>query len=315
MPDLLLKFNFSSPLRIGREEIDLQGIADGLHSDTLFSAVCHTLAELYGHAWVDEWLSKYCQKPDFLLSSAFPYYQNTCFLPRPYLPAPEGVANASDPKFFKKLRWISVAALTKWLHDNAMDVEVVQGEHNSTKSAFIEYTLPRVALDRVTNASNIYYCSQLSFQPQGGLYCLLRLINPDFQAVLEGAFAYLGECGLGSERSNGYGRFEPVWENPGADWATLLKAQGDRHYLLSLYHPKEDEKISESAQYGLLHRRGWFYSVSTGKQYKRRSAWMLQEGSILVAQPQGHLLDVTPSVCSAEHHRIFRCGLALSLQF
>ncbi len=315
MPDFLIKFRFLSPLRIGCEEIDLQGLADGLHSDTLFSALCHTFAELYGSAWLADWLEQYKSEPSFIISSAFPFFQDRCYLPKPFLPAPETIGVEQDHKLFKNLQWLNPRSLLQWLKNEPMALEQLQKDKTEMEGNWQEFTMPRVSLDRVTNASNIFYCSQRVFYPERGLYCLLRLTQPSFKAVLEGALEYLGECGLGSERNNGYGRFNVRWEEPDKDFQELLSQQGSRYYLLGLYHPQDSTEDFRDAQYALLQRKGWFYSSTSGKQFKRRSVWMFKEGSVLTKKPMGRLVDVTPSICGSDHHPIYRYGMAPSLQF
>jgi CRISPR-associated protein Csm4 len=315
MADFLIKFNFLSPMRIGQEEIDLQGLADGLHSDTLFSALCHALAELYGSDWLEQWLQTYQTKPPLLMSSAFPFYQDQFYLPRPFLAAPEHSEGEQNAKLLTNLRWLSPHSLWQWLRGQGLDPQQLQMDKENTEKLEQVFTMPRVSLDRVSNASNIFYCTQQSFIPQSGLYCILRMADEHEITLLQSAFAYLGECGLGSERNNGYGRFAPEWMEPNAEFKRLLTNKGERYYLLGLYHPGTAAIELQNTGYGLIHRRGWFYSISSGKQYKRRSVWMFQEGSVLRQEPAGCLVDVTPSVCGPDHHRIFKNGMTPCLQF
>lgn len=315
MQDYVLKFEFISPLRIGREDIDLQGLADGLHSDTLFSALCHVFVDLYGQAWLEDFIRKYQQKPFFILSSAFPYFQNDLFLPRPFKKVTFNENQQIDIKAFKDLKWVSPSALLKWLESEENDVEELIANDHSVAAIIREFTTPRVALDRVDSASNIYYCSQVIFAIDSGLFVIVRLFEDDFQNILQGAMDYLGDCGLGSERNNGYGRFKATWNMPNDGLQRLLENSGDSHYLLSLYNPADLDDSLTDAHYSLIQRRGYFYSRSTGKQYKRCSVWMLQEGSILAKIPKGKLVDVTPSICGKDHHRIYRNGIPFTIQF
>lgn len=330
----IIKLRFLSPLRIGREEIDLEGLAEGLHSDTLFSALCHAWADLYGQEWLDHFLNNYQQKPAFLISSAFPFYQNQLFLPRPFLRhhQPDQHTNVADQqkekgnqiqppeetiaaKEWKKIAWLAPTSLRHWLAGQKVELEQILQENQLASQIGQVYTVPRVALDRFNAASNIYFCSQLAFNAEAGLYFILRVHDESYQPFLRAGLEYLGDCGLGSERNNGYGQFQPTWQQPPQPLTELLNQSGSHHYLLSLFNPTLPLPSFAGARYGLLERRGYFWSASTGAQYKRCSVWMVQEGSILPFTPIGRLVDVTPSICGSEHHRIYRCGIPLTIQF
>ncbi len=315
MTDYIVKLTFTTPLRIGREKIGLEGLADGLHSDTLFSALCHVWVDLYGQDWLEDFLQTYGEKPPFILSSAFPFHEDIFFFPRPMIQANLPSDAEIDRKSWKELKWLSADNLKRWLDGEVIDPKLLTEDQNRANRCSMEVTVPRVAIDRIHHASNIFYCSHLVFDKKAGLFCILRIFDPSFLAALQGGFEYLGDYGLGSERNNGYGCFRTVWLESPPVLNDLLNQQGSHHYLLSLYNPQDPQAIPADAHFTMVERRGYFYSVSTGAQFKRRTVWMLQEGSVLPAVPQGRLVDVTPSVCGQNHHRIYRNGIPLTIQF
>ena len=81
----IAKLEFSSPLAKG--EADLRPDRPPLMgSDTMFSALCHTWAELYGEQSLEEQLQAFGEAPPFLLSSMYVYSPHTYYLPKPLLP-------------------------------------------------------------------------------------------------------------------------------------------------------------------------------------------------------------------------------------
>ena len=89
----IAKLNFTSPLHLGAEGASVEKIYDFLHSDTLFSAICHGWLEAYGSKDLEDLLEEFPTNqqalppsPPFLLSSAFPFVEKdgmrtTYFLP------------------------------------------------------------------------------------------------------------------------------------------------------------------------------------------------------------------------------------------
>src|SRR5438128_1795525 len=85
-----LKMHFSSPLHLGDLGIGLENVGVFAHSDTLFSALCHAYADLFGEAETKDMLGAFADgEPPFRLSSAFPFVGDTYFFPKPALPPPD----------------------------------------------------------------------------------------------------------------------------------------------------------------------------------------------------------------------------------
>lgn len=121
---------------------------------------------------------------------------------------------------------------------------------------------------------------------------------------------WLGEAGIGGERTSGHGQFTVSDEE-----APFTYCPGERLVLLSGYVPRHKAELagwnlSQSA-YAFEARRGYMDAPASGG-LRRKSVRMVAEGSVLVrrgGEPEavGSLADVTPDVHTA--HRVYRYGL------
>jgi CRISPR-associated protein Csm4 len=171
--------------------------------------------------------------------------------------------------------------------------------------------MARVTVDRVTDASSLYYQGMVHFADRCGFYLLAEILDERYQKPLEDGLRELGRQGLGGRRSVGLGQFALTVERkeiPGA-------MEGDRnyHWLLSLYHPTSQEVelgVLEGARYKLITRRGWIHSPD-GSSQRRRAIRMLSEGGLLPGRAVGDVVDVKPT--AGFPHPIWRSGLALTI--
>jgi CRISPR-associated protein Csm4 len=181
---------------------------------------------------------------------------------------------------------------------------------------------PRVTVDRLRNASNIFHIGRLVFSPDCGWWFGLswQMDDPPLQQAVKRALELLSDTGLGGERAAGYGRFTyqqaevMTWNRPAA---------GDYFVTLSRFHPRPEElpamlQGAETA-YKLVTVAGWLNSNQADGQSKaqrRRRLWLLAEGSIVAATgngPWGDLTDVRPKYESSGTqftHAIWRYGFA-----
>jgi len=330
MSDYLIKMHFSAPLRIGESGIGLEKTVEFPHSDTLFSALCHAVLELEGESVLHDFLVTFPDRPALIVSSCFPWIDDVYFLPKPmvYNRQVGEKATAVQKKTLKSLNYLKVDHFALWCKDEPLSVAnpeaVSEGQKflaeldeykDYLQRLSIDYLTPRVALDRASSASNLFSIGQRVFAENAGLYFLLRLADDQNWERWQQIVTYLGELGIGGERSSGFGRFTAEWIKPQGEWGKLLTNQGKRYFLAGLFHPEQDAIDLTDAQYQLLERRGWFWSRRTGVQMKRKTVWMFAEGSIFPVLPKGHLVDVKPDAWTGgESHPIFRNGLPFVLQ-
>lgn len=180
--------------------------------------------------------------------------------------------------------------------------------------------VPRVTVDRVNSASNIFHTGRVTFAPDCGLWFGVEWRRPEasldggvsYRAAFEQALNLLSDSGLGSERAVGYGAFR--WQKGGSlSWPD--PAPGALYVTLSRYHPRPSETpeafSGDDVAYSLVPVAGYL-QTPTGAAQRRRRLWLAAEGSVLRAVgpgPYGDLTDVRPQV-GAFPHPVWRYGLA-----
>lgn len=304
---LLVKLRFRAPLHIGSSTLGEEDTYDYAPSDTLFSALCHAYLGAFGVEALTELLGRFNledQPPPFVISSAFPYCGDILFLPLPRI-APRDRAEEDghgDRKLLKDTLWVSLEDFTRLLRG-----EAPSGIEANRKRLPRKELLPRVALDRHSSNSSIYYVRRAVFPDGGGLWALLDVRDESLRPRLRQTFHLLGDSGLGGERTMGCGFFEPEFGQPPETLARLL--DGAPPYVgLSRVAPGPEEVPEKVDRYTLVESRGWMQSP-TGLPRKRRGAWFFAEGSTYKERVRGRLLDVTPS--DGPGHPVYRYGFGM----
>lgn len=349
----LVRLNFGrSPAHFGEVGIGIEETSERVRSDTLFSAWISAYARLFDKTAVEELLNKFPgsqqespKQPPFRLSSTFIYRRNgegyIYYLPKP-LEFPRGYPT-DDLKFtktYKKLNYLPLEIWQRWYQGDGFipsDITELIAEKdkkaNDTdplhKAGTFDYSkaykihqTPKVAIDRITRATNFYHTGFVQFEweepKQSGLYFLLNFPeqNQKLENDLHAALNLLGEEGLGGERSSGAGRFDVEWLELPKDWDDVVKFKQQNHYsLMSLFWelplPEGLLPKDKIASYAIQERGGWIASPSSGRQLRRQMVRMFAEGSVFSILPEGKLADVTPD--KFKQHKIYRSGISLSL--
>lgn len=341
----LVRLNFGRNVaHFGEKGIGLEETNERVRSDTLFSAWLTAYAQLFRSTDVDDLIQKFKTNPPFRLSSTFIFQhidgQIVDYLPRP-LKFPINYPLQDDLRFtksYKKLRYLPLKVWQRWYQGSGFTSE--DGHELETgvvgklaecgtfmySDAYCFQKLPKIAVDRRTQATNLYHTGFVQYQSDenpSGLYFLVEF--SDQEPELENAFfmvlEFLGDEGLGGERSSGAGRFiattQPESELSDA-WKQVITFPSRTHYsLISLFwRPSfSDELLADiNASYELQARGGWISSTGyQGQQLRRKSVRMFSEGSVFTNNPIGQLADVTPDDPRPKPHRIYRSGIALSL--
>lgn len=311
----LVKLRFKRGVHIGSDMATpgSESIATMIHSDTIFSAIVNQWVRLTGKGdyggnipSIEELIEGFKNStPPFLLSSAFLFKEEDYYLPTPI---------GTSPVFFKTLKDVSFLELDDF-------VELADGNCNKLQNRTFSnpeeqivsfFTNPRVTLDRITNTSNIFSSSGISFK-RGGLYFIVDFSSEAFAFPFFAALELLSYAGFGGDRSVGYGSFtfekELIDAHP--RWGLIFqKREGTVSYCsLSLCFPHEGEERN-AFTYRLIPRKGWIYSSSTSVQLKRRECKMLSEGSLFSEPIKGQLVDVTPGEFKG-FHPVYRYGFGM----
>jgi CRISPR-associated protein Csm4 len=258
-----------------------------IRSDTLFSAICSAAQKFYG----DEVVSEFIKEGRLVLSSAFPFYKDEFFFPKPLNFYP-GIQDYEVIKTFKKIKFVSKEHLekiitnvsykgTNYFKKNEAEKFILNGcwrtvENKVNKVILEAVENPHIITDRISNSTQIFYKTEVFFSKDGGLFFFARvsdeLINK-FETVLR----FLGDEGIGADRSTGKGLFE-IEE---AENISLPETkESDLYYLLSLYSPTKVEFaniLPRESYYDFEIRKGWI----SNNTFNRKSLRMFVEGSVL----------------------------------
>jgi CRISPR-associated protein Csm4 len=185
-----------------------------------------------------------------------------------------------------------------------------------------EQRVPHVTIDRLTSASTIFHTGRVVFAPGCGLWFGVhwRSNKPggiDYRQAFEQTLGILEGSGIGGDRSAGCGQFRFYRAAPQA--LPEIK-DGNLAFLLSRYHPRQDELPGALSAHGAAYRLeavgGWLKSPD-GAAQRRKRLLLVAEGSLvsIPALPAGSLADVTPEYTAPAGqlpHRVYRSGFALA---
>jgi CRISPR-associated protein Csm4 len=304
---------FHSGLHLGEREAWWGGTGFAAHSDTLFGAYCHGYRLLYGEAALTELLQRFRQgAPPFLLSSAFPFWDGTFYLPIPRCQIPAA-------KEQKKITFVGLEAWNRLIKgEDLADVgpqAALLPRPKKQGAPAVPWTIrdvPRVGLNRLNAHPDeaFFYFGEAWYREDAGLYFLFQVWDPQDESRFRAVWRLLAHEGLGGDRTVGKGQFHPP------DFQSLsLTAPADATHsvALSLYYPRPEEisGLSE-AYYDLLDRRGYIFSPA-GQSIRRRPTRFFAEGSVFPVPPPrtGLLVDVTPS--TPFPHPVYRSGLLMAV--
>ncbi len=335
----LFKLKFGrTPVHFGELGIGMEETSDRIHSDTLFSAWVSAYARLFGQIAVEELLQKFQneKEPLFRLSSTFIYQQidkkTIYYLPRPFKrPINYPEQDFEFAKEYKKLNYLPLEVWQRWYQGEGwintdqqeLEAKAKKREIQPRKlkevgtfdysEAVKKSKVPKIAVDRITRATNLYHTTFVQYQENAGLYFLVQFHDTEFEHKFLSVLNFLGDEGIGGERSSGAGQFE-VESGEISDWQQLIKFdQGNLYSLISLFweNPLDPDLLAQESSYELLRRGGWISSSPSGNQRRRKSVQMFAEGSVFPVKPKGKLADVTPEHFQA--HSVYRSGISLSL--
>ena len=303
---------FRSPLHVGEDIVGPEKISMIVHSDTILSALYSLVLK------VDDEFSEKIVEGAVRISSAFPFYREKneiiYYFPRPIVPQ-DRLFSIPETEYalwkkLKKLNFIPWDWVLRFLKGEKIEVNDQDIENIKAKlrKVFKAHNIPKVALDRVTQNSNLFHFGELHFS-KGGLFIIADFEDDHTKSVFEGLLKLLGDEGLGGRRTAGYGLFDVEIDS----FEIYLPGNPLKYMLLSLYWPseKERERLNlKEASYQLIRRAGWFL-LNDGCSLRRKPLWMFKEGSILNKEPFGGTADVTPGLLTTG--RVFRFGYAFSL--
>lgn len=325
---------FQGSLHLGDVRLDYGNSEDQIHSDTLQAAVIAALAAV-GDAPNSGDLP-------FAVSSMFPFYtdqetETPCyFFPRPMLRFNTTIDTSGFAKKLKRSQWLDQQYFEQVIHGECI-ADFGGSDQSHFQDGFVHrkrinspfifrQTLPRVKVPRsydskekADNEPQIFYMQVVRFTKGAGMYFLANGDDASL-AMLERALTILQDQGFGTDRNVGNGHFE--WEK-----GTLtLRTPEEGSYMtnLSLFCPESPEQLSQMLQgdghYELKKRGGWI-TTDGDLSIRKRSAYMMREGSVfshnITKSPTGHFIVGAPAIDFkpdlAQTPNIWRSGKAIFL--
>jgi CRISPR-associated protein Csm4 len=311
------------------------------HSDTIFSAFCHSYLQLFGKEELEKLLHEFIDgNPPFLVSSAFPVYnavQKIYFFPKPCVMPASKIFDEDFWDFWKKASYLSKSVFEHFLVNGIHGVEsefrnghfhskgkviLSEGELQTIDKDYESYgisQLPRNMIRRLskpeTPSTLVYYVVVTAYK-NAGIYLLFDAIREPL-GIIEKVFNLLRDEGIGGMRTLGYGAFEFSVEE-----LNIVEAEDSEAFVtLSLFHPSEDETKTfiqkpQLLGYHLLTRGGYVFSPLIRSRRLKQTLKMMSEGSILPKIENRKLYGGFPKVLHKNEenpHDVFRYGYAFPL--
>lgn len=316
---IVVKLKHLSPLHIGTGKENYDFSSTVLQSDTLSAALAAIRVQKGKMDDVEGFLSS------FTISSAFPYYGDILFMPKPNGKISVNVTDMEEYSSRKKLKKVKFVEFDLWkrlLCGEPVNVTSSQLKDSfllSTKSvpAFVtpykSQVNQRVSVPRNEGAdAEPFFFDWTYYQENAGLYCLLDAPN-DMIGELQDLFKLLGEYGLGTDKNVGGGKFEVeiIAEPINFDFVESANAS----MLLSLYIPIENEVVQlnlPESKYELVLRGGYMAGSNEEdfKHLRKKSVYAFSVGSIFptTAKLSGKIVDLRPSWNDERMHPVYRSG-------
>jgi len=301
-----------SPLHLGEREFWREGSSVFIHSDTLFSGICHCYGLLYGQDDLKQFVKQVKDEQVLKVSSAFPFWEGDWYFPVPKNQIPES-KEAYKIQFIEHSGFEQLMAGKK-LEELLNDQIKVIPRKEKPYTPWELVNVPRISLNRLSShpleEGGYFHSGRVTYRNSAGFFFLYQTTYEETEHRFQATMRLLADEGIGGDRSCGNG----LMEQP--EFGTLnLNFPDSANYelTLSLYFPADqDHEIKNLSDgfFDLLERKGYIYSPY-GQSLRRCSVRMFVEGSVFPATQNriGSLEDVTPAAFPEEKHHIFRYGL------
>jgi CRISPR type III-A-associated RAMP protein Csm4 len=322
---LLIRLRPTGPWRIGPDSGDRDRVDRIYHSDSLYSAVCSTMAQLGD---LEEWLTATARsaEPEVRFSSCFPFQGDTRYVvpPRSLWPPPP-----SSKIRWKAARFIPLSLVQSLLDgqpvsEDAWTIDVqseclLPASNSFSQGPFRIAVRSAAAIDRDGQGVLAHSSACLEFTPSSGLWMVAGFSSSQardrWTSPLTAALRLLADSGFGGERSRGWGRSEMPEITAGELPGLLLRSDeqaSSGYWLLSLFHPSASDQVDWTQGNYSLHTRNGRVESSAGQGDAKKPARMVAEGSVLVAAGAlcGGATDVAPD---GFPHPVYRSGFALAV--
>ena len=337
----LVKMDFKSPLHLAKGKPTYESSHEIFHSDSLKAAIFVAALQLGHEVTKGQGNNQSPFLDSFCVSSAFPYFGQEYFFPKPLsafhnIEGDTRSIHFNPQKTKKKVKFLGKSFFEEVL--NGPDAKgdftrLIKKEHLLNGQQFVSDQISQTQLDKKEVIENSYlmasevmqrvtiprfygdqesepfYMERIFFPDKGGLYFFIEFKKEDapLRKILEQSLELLGEHGVGSDRNTGHGQFEPTWNSMNLHVPTIAS----HSVSLSLFCPNDtirNKEILDNSAFRLVKRGGFLSSPANEAEhttYRKKSVYMLEEGAVLPNHNdslfEGKLLDLQPDVLKNAH--------------
>lgn len=319
-----IKLHFKTPLHLSVGGFDYDESRQWLPSDTLSAALVACAVQVSEQKLSDAEVEKFLAA--FRVSSAFPFFGEEYFFPKPLLDGLE-IDDPNERKTEKQVVWYGKSWFEKWLNGSKEKFGVSDLSENrrflsdsaiARRTVFMKTNVEqRVVVPRWNDGQEAetatFYQERVYFEEGAGLFFFYEVLDESQRGLFDAALCLLADNGIGTDRTTGNGSFE--FEK--TDIALRLPAPSadSRHISLSLFCPEKEEidkdTLSESG-YQLIQRGGYLASPAEENWtvWRKRSVCMFREGSVFPKPMTGKWVDLQPSILKNQPsaHPVWRDG-------
>ena len=333
----IVKLRFSSALHLSKGKPSYDTSDELLHSDTLKSAIFVAACSAMPNKANEEFFRS------FHVSSAFPYWGEELFFPKPLKHNLSFVEDANEPqlKSIKKIEWVGREIFNEIISggkqemsktlliagDSILSTTVKELDRRKRKELVIwkrDVTQRvRVPNDK-TEESMPFFLDKIFFVENAGLYFILETGDNNLNFILN-AINVLGKTGIGLQRNIGNGQFEIESVN---DFSFPEPDKPNACLNLSLFCPNDKKELtpmlSNNCAYRLIERGGWLSSPMDEAHItlRKKTITMFKEASVFGCNTEGgnvftlgnDLIDLKPEDRKDIGHSIWRDGKAIFLK-
>lgn len=297
------KLQFSTGIHIGQGS--LEDVGNMICADTLFSALCCESLEC-GNTDMLERLVHAVRENRLRISDAFPFHEETWYVPRPKVQLRSENRSESSvlKKTLKKLTYIPTDLFEEYVNGEMDILAEYQKLTAMGKSEFRTMSNVDTEGDTQPFSVGVYH-----FSPGWGLYVIVGYEDKETLFLIESLLFALGFSGIGGKRSSGLGKYTLTPEKLTDKFENRLCIDGkeNRYMLLSGSMADDDELnyvLTESSY--LLKKRGGFVASESfsSRPMKKKDSFFFQAGSVFSHTFSGILRDVS----SGGNHPVYRYG-------
>lgn len=342
-----LHVDHHAPFHFGDASGDL---AKTFSSDQLFSALANNISLLYGPEKIADFLQFVAKKEltfsslylglDFFATKENHHVKTIYFLPRPKIDFYFSNESYRSFKEFKKIEYVSSQLLNtlsaSWNREkeaiviDAETVQIVSGQFALLKEEIADLNIsekewealsfltvhvrPGVEVNRLHSTSEKYFSREdLIVRYQHTKHYTIKpflyfYLEGELPSFVKAAIYLLADEGIGGQRSQGCGLLKRIEM---LDVPEAFAEEGMLWMNIATYFPKKDE-VDHLYSYEMEKRNGYIYSQS-GTTTRKKSIFVLREGSLFTEKVEGQILDLKPDFF--QNHPVYFYGKPMLLRF